>query len=97
MKLHLERGSEFDPQWMLHIGDNAFAHLENDWPQIWGKYNWKTYRLAHIYYEDDVWLGGKELVFVLFGIGFRFRYNDPNNEKMKELDETVQSIKNGKS
>lgn len=91
--IKLERGDdEFDRAWYLHIGENTFAHIENDWPQLWGKYNWKTYRIADIYYEDDVMLGGHEFRFVLFGFGFRIRHNNPDNEKMKELENTAKEL-----
>lgn len=82
-----------DGLWMLHFGDNAFAHIENDWRQLFGGYNWSTYRLAHIEYENDTLLGGHEVTVVLLGFGFRFRKNNPNNERMKAMDELVEAIR----
>lgn len=87
--LKLERGSEFDKTWYLHIGKNTFAHLQNDWVQLFGKYNWKTYRLADIQYENDGMVDGWEVSFVLLGIGFRVRYNNPDGELMKDFEKRL--------
>lgn len=93
MKIKIERGDdEYDRTWYLNLGENTFAHLENDWVQLFGKHNWKTYRLADIYYENDVMLGGKEFRFVILGFGFRIRHNNPDNETMKEMIEKVDNL-----
>ncbi len=79
----------------LKFGKDSFAHFENDWPQIWGRYNWKTYRVADIYYEDDVMLGGHEFRFVLFGFGIRIRVNNPDHPGMKDLNDKADAAMKG--
>lgn len=77
---------------VYYLTKNTFAHFENDWGQLFGKYNWKTYRIAEIYYEDDVMLGGKEFIFVLLGFGFRIRHNNPDNKEMKRLTDIAEKL-----
>lgn len=81
-----------DGQILFHFGENTFAYIENDWRQLFRSgFNWKTYRVADIYYENDVMLGGKEFRFVVLGLGFCIRHNNPNNEKFKEIVDMVES------
>lgn len=78
--------------WELHFSESTFAHTENDWKQLLGDFNWKTYRVADINFEDDVMFGGKEFTFVLFGLGFRIRHNNLEDENMKELVGRAESV-----
>lgn len=78
---------------MVNFGENAFLYFENDWRQLFGDYNWQTYRLADIYYENDEMLGGHVFQFVLFGLGFHFRKNNPDNPDFKKLVEVADEIR----
>lgn len=45
-----------------------------DWPQLWGKWNWQTFRFVHASVEIDSLLGQFELDAALFGFGLRFTW-----------------------
>ena len=75
-----------DGLWILHLTSNTFVHLENDWRQLFGGYNWSNYRLAHVEYENDSMTGGREFIFVLFGLGIRIRHNDFNHPFWESID-----------
>ena len=64
-----------DACWYLHFTDNSFVHAINDWEQVFGRWNWYSMHILHIYLENDGMTGGFELEFVVLGLGFRFRWN----------------------
>lgn len=43
-----------------------------DWPQLWGKWNWQTFRFIHASVEVDSLLGQFELDAAVLGFGLRF-------------------------
>ena len=43
-----------------------------DWPQLWGKWNWQTFRFAHFSVEVDSILG--QFVIDVAALGFGLRY-----------------------
>lgn len=57
----------------------------NEWVQLLHTFNWYTFTLINIEYEDDVFTGGYEFTFILLGLGLRIRYNtDEAFEKFEE-------------
>jgi len=67
----------------INIIDNFFIELKSDWFQLFGKYNWYSFNLIKIYFENDKMTGGIEFEFWLLGFGIRIRYNyDDTLEKM---------------
>ena len=63
-----------------------------DWSQFFEKCNWYTFRVAFIELENDKIMGGVEMTFVLFGLGFRVRWNYTENEKVKEIKQAAQEF-----
>lgn len=100
MKIKLEKPSGHDHNYYLHFGDNAFIQFVNEWPQFWGKYNWYDFTLIMIRFEKDLMLTGYEFEFVILGLGFRIRINDPDGEGYKEVmsraDDAKKEYKNEK-
>ena len=88
MKVKLET-DKHDGRYYLHLGDNLFIHSENDWAQMFGKYNWYTFHFAHIYLENDVMTGGLEFEFIILGLGLRMRWN----YKPEILEDMVEKAK----
>lgn len=73
----------------LNFNENCFAHIQNDWKQLFGKWNWITFHFIHIYFEKDTMTKGYEFEMMLLGFGFRVRYNyDPTywDNKIKEIE-----------
>lgn len=88
---------KYDNTYYLHLSENCFVHTQNDWKQIFGKWNWYTFHFAHIYFEKDIMTRGYEFEFILLGFGFRFRYNyDPTfwEEKTEEINKELENAKN---
>lgn len=84
--IKLEKGKDGDNRWYLNFGESAFIHTINDWEQVFGKWNWYTFTLIKIEFENDTnFAQGIEFEFVLLGLGFRFRYNKP--EFLKKCEE----------
>lgn len=73
--MKLVRPSKHDPSWYLHFTDDCFAHLINDWEQVFGSWNWYTFHWIHLYMENEIMTGGFEFEFVVLGLGFRVRWN----------------------
>jgi len=70
----------------------------NDWPQFFTKgWNWKSFNFLHIYFEDDVMMGGYDFECVVLGLGFRIRINWRETKTTKELDAQIEDIKAGTS
>jgi hypothetical protein len=72
LKLKKEYGD-----WVLYLNkqQTAFIHSVNDWKQIIGKWNWYTFTFIEISAENDIMCPGFEFVFVICGLGLRYRHN----------------------
>ena len=67
--------------------DKWVIEFQNDWKQIIGKWNWYTFTVIELYFENDKWTHGYEAMFVLLGLGVRIRYNtDKALEQFAEWD-----------
>lgn len=77
---------------VINFTKNTFLYFENDWRQLFGKYNWKTYRFADIYYENDIMMAGQEFRFILLGFGLTIR-RQSNSPKLKELRNIAKKAK----
>jgi hypothetical protein len=76
---------------------NFFLEFKNEWTQLVGKYNWYTVTFIQIEFENDLFTGGYEFVFILLGLGFRLRYNTKKFYELeaqwqKETDEAVDEM-----
>lgn len=59
----------------INFTKDFFISSYNDWSQLFGKFNWYTFTLINIYFENDKWTGGINFEFIILGLGFRVRYN----------------------
>jgi len=58
-----------------------------DWPQLWGKWNWQTFRFIHASVEIDGMLGQFELDAAVLGFGLRFVWVfDHETELRRDLE-----------
>lgn len=66
----------------------------NEWKQLFGKWNWYTVTIIHIYFEKENMAYGYEFIFTLLGLGFRIRYNtDQSLEQFEKWrDETEEAL-----
>ena len=100
MRLYKE---EYDPRWYLEFklpGKDrplSLAHFNNDWPQLFkrGEYNWRNFTFINLSFEDDIMLGGFEIEAALLGFGVRIRLGIRKTERMEELQQRVEDIKDG--
>jgi len=60
---------------IINITPKLFLDLSTEWSQLFGKYNWYSFTLIEIYFENDEFTGGYEFVATLFGFRLRVRYN----------------------
>lgn len=65
----------------------------NQWEQLFGKWNWYTWTLVQVEFEKENMAYGYEFLFILFGLGFRIRYNTEKSHKqfaewMEDIKET---------
>jgi hypothetical protein len=63
----------------------------NEWKQLWGKYNWYSFTLVNINYEKQDFTHGHEFTFIVLGLGFWLRINNPTfdewtDEMMKDME-----------
>lgn len=79
--------TKYDDNWYLHFTDGCFMHVQNDWKQLFGKWNWYAFHFIQIYMENDVMTGGFEFEMIVLGLGFRFRYN--YNDKLTKMAEDI--------
>lgn len=73
----------------------------NEWVQLFGKWNWKTFTLIMVSFEDDTFTRGYEICVILLGFGFRIRYNTPASidlfeEWEREAKEAIKKYKKKK-
>lgn len=65
--------------------------LHNEWPQLWGKYNWYTWTIIHCHFEKENLAHGYEFELWLLGLGIRIRYNtDKSLEQFEEWEKEVE-------
>lgn len=68
--------------------------IQNEWEQLWGKYNWYTFTLLNIYFENDAMTGGYEFSFWVLGLGIRVHYNTNKSlELFKKWEKETEDIK----
>ncbi len=81
----------------LEIGNWVFGFI-NDWQQLWGKWNWVTCHLFHIYFEKESMVGRSyEFEFALLGLGFYIRYTPEISEEIKtRINEIHKELLNDK-
>lgn len=52
-----------------------YFDFRQDWTEWFsGGYNWKEFTLIHVYYEDEVCMGTRELLLALLGLTLRITY-----------------------
>jgi hypothetical protein len=64
--------------------ERLFIELINDWKQFHGSWNWYTFTLINIEFENDAMTHGYEFYFVILGLGIRIRYNKKSYEQWAE-------------
>ena len=69
-----------------------FIDWTNQWPQLWEDHNWYDCDLIWIRFENDKIMGGVEATFILFGLGFRWRWNHTRTEQMAECEDAIEEI-----
>ncbi len=90
--MRLQKPLEHDPYYYLYLTDDIFIHSINDWEQIFGRWNWYTFHLLHVYFEKDVMCGGYEFEFAVLGLGFRMRINDPESDGYKTIHARIKDL-----
>lgn len=60
---------------IINLTKNTFLELDTEWKQLRGGYNWYSFTLVNIYFENDKFTGGHEYVFTLLGFILRVRHN----------------------
>lgn len=83
--MKIVKPTKTEPYYYLNFTDNLFIHSIFEWEQLSGKWNWLTFHLIHIMFENEVMTGGFEFEFIIVGVGFRLRYN--YNDKMEKIVE----------
>lgn len=56
-----------------------------EWSQFFQECNWYTFHPIHIEFEDERSMGGVEATLIIFGLGFRVRWNYTRTEKVDEI------------
>ena len=76
--------------------ENWIFEFNNEWGQIFGKYNWYSFTFWHLYFENETHSGGVELHFMLLGLGFylRYNYNFEESEVGKNIREYLKEQEN---
>ena len=91
---------EMTHEWNLTLGKDTFIHTTNDWRQFYNlltgksKYNWYTFHIINVYFENDIICPGIDIEIALLGFGLRFRHNRSwegtiLDERKKEVDELI--------
>lgn len=57
--------------------------FDNEWSQLFGKYNWYTFRFLQVEWEWDKYCGSLEFMFALLGFGLRIAIAIPNEVSEK--------------
>ncbi len=72
---------------------NLFASFIWEWGQLRRGFNWRTFHLVMIEFEDDRMTGGIEATAILLGVGVRVRwtydttYLDGLRDRISEIHE----------
>ena len=68
---------------------NWIIEFRNDWEQVFGKWNWYSFTIIQIYFENDIMCPGYEFECIILGLGFRIRINRSweGTEIQKRIDE----------
>lgn len=72
------------------MNDRWVVEFTNDWKQLVGKWNWYTFTIVELYFENDKFTHGYEFVFTLLGLGIRIRYN--TDKALKQFDKWEQEV-----
>lgn len=69
----------------------------NDWiqwlPSKKHKWNWKNFHFARVVYEDDIMCGGREIEFVILGLGFRLRWkHETEQSKLPKMKSDLEDM-----
>jgi len=86
--MKLIKNDTFGTRYYLEVTKNCIIHLNNDWVQLFGKWNWISFHFIYIYFEKDNIGGNYEFEFNLLGLGFRVVYMMKNSLFRKENYET---------
>lgn len=100
------RKDDVTRHWNLEFGKegNTFIHATNDWAQLYRlltgktKYNWYTFDIIKVYFENDIMCPGFEIEIALLGFGLRFRHNKSweGTEIQKRIDDVKEMIEREK-
>lgn len=75
--------------------ENWYIQFRQQWTEWFtGRYNWKTFTVAHIEYEDETCTANRSFVFFLLGVGFHIQWStgrespalDIAKERMAEIE-----------
>ncbi len=64
-----------------------------EWSQFFRRDNWFTFHPVLLEFEDDRMMGGVEMTLVVFGLGFRIRYNYAQTEQVSEIVRRAEEFK----
>lgn len=80
--------------WYINFGEETLLQVRNEWNQLLNKHNWYSITFVEISFEKDDVCPGIEFVFMLFGLGFRFRHNFDmeSTEQGKELKRRLDKV-----
>jgi len=67
----------------------------NEWSQLFGKWNWYSFTIIKLEFENDIMCPGYELYFVLLGLGFYFRVN--RSWEGTEIEKRLEEVENGET
>ena len=76
-------------------GKEILIGFINEWHQLFASFNWSTYTLVKIEFEDDACMGAYCVDVILLGLGFTFRYNHTETEQMTRIKEACKDIEDG--
>lgn len=76
--------------------DNWLFHPIEEWSQFFESCNWYTFNPIKFEIENDAALGGFEITSIILGLGFRWRWNYTETEKLAEIKQVIGDIKSGK-
>lgn len=69
-----------------------FIDWVEQYSQFFERCNWYTYNLAHIEFENDVSMGAWDVTFIVFGLGFRARWNHTRTVRVEEIERRMRSV-----
>lgn len=72
--------------------NHSFAFM-NEWTQLWEHNSaWYDFTLAEIKFENDIIMGGWEVNFIVFGLGFSWRYTHTETEHGKVIKDFIKEL-----